>query len=102
MYIARLLRAVGATDVQVRSSVMMEAVFLGMVGAAMGVLAGSILSGVAVQATAGDDSRTLSVVYPVVQAAAYAAAAVLLAALAAVVPARSAGRVPVVQALRSE
>jgi putative ABC transport system permease protein len=94
-----VLRAAGLTRRQVWRMVVVEATILGLVGAVVGAVAGLVVSGVLVLAGAG----TLAAFDPGWLTLGLAVAgAVALAALAAVYPARIAGRIEIVRAVSFE
>jgi putative ABC transport system permease protein len=95
-----MLRAVGATRKQIRSMITLEAVLLALIGTTFGILSGLYLGVVFVDAT----NQMLSVVYqfPVSGILAGLIIGVVFGILAAIIPARQAARLNVVQALRYE
>lgn len=95
-----LMRAVGATQRQVRGVVRRESVLMSLLGAVtglgLGMLAGTALS------RALDDQGVTHVAVPAGTLAAYLVAAALVGVLAAIGPARRASRVDVLQAITVE
>ena len=95
-----MLRAVGATRQQIRRMIVAEALLLAAVGTAFGILAGMYLGYVIVDA--------LGTMFPVTYAFPLGgiiggiAIGLIFGALAAVIPARQAARLQVVEALRYE
>jgi putative ABC transport system permease protein len=89
-----LLRAVGADSAQIRRSLFVEALTIGSIGSALGVLLGV---GVAALVAAGIGEE---LTVPVVQVSVVAAIGVVIAVLSVVVPARRATRVSPLEALR--
>jgi putative ABC transport system permease protein len=98
-----LLRAVGATQVQVLRTVLAEAFLMGAIGTALGLLIGLPLEWyvlrVLMVAEAGFE---FPVVYPWLPASFIAALAMGLAALAGVIPAIQAGRLRIAEAIAYE
>lgn len=97
-----LLRAMGATQQQTQAMVVVEALFLGLVGTSLGVLAGVLFAGSFVQGAAEFIGVTIKTVYPVRDALTSAVLAVVLSVVAAFIPAWRAGRTPVMTGLRAE
>jgi putative ABC transport system permease protein len=96
-----MLRAVGATRGQVRTIVVTEAVILAAIGTAFGILAGLYLGYMGVEAlhAAG---FPLEYAFPASGLLLAAAAGLIFGVLAAIIPARQAARLEIVQALRYE
>jgi putative ABC transport system permease protein len=92
-----LLRAVGMTRRQVRATIRGEAVVIALFGVAGGLGLGTFFGWAVVQALADQGIDTLTV--PFLQLAVITAIAATAGALAAVLPARRAARVPVLDAL---
>lgn len=96
-----MLRAVGATRKQVRTIILAEALILASLGTAFGLLSGLYLAYLAVQGLAAFG-------YPLVYTVSFSGTilaisiGLLFGALAAVIPARQAARMNVVEALRYE
>jgi putative ABC transport system permease protein len=95
------LRAVGATRSQVRALILAEALILAAIGTAFGLLAGLYLGKMAVSAFAALGYPT-EYVFPAGGVLFGIAIGLLFGALAAIVPARQAARMNVVEALRYE
>ena len=89
-----LLRAVGLTRPQLRSSVRVEAVLIAVYGGVLGIVVGTLL-GVALTEALDVDALTV----PVVQLAVYVVLAALIGVVAAVLPARRAARLAVLDAI---
>ncbi len=97
-----VLRAIGATQAQVRRMVLAEALLLGAVGAALGIVAG-LAMGYSLTALIGAVmSSTFTYSFPWEGVLAALVLALLLAALASVLPARQAARLQIVRALQYE
>ena len=96
-----MLRAIGATRSQIRTVIVAEAILLAAIGTAFGLLSGLYLAYITVQAMA-------STGYPIVYAfpgtgiLITIAAGLLFGVLAAIIPARQAAGMNVVEALRYE
>jgi putative ABC transport system permease protein len=95
-----MLRAVGATRKQVRRMVMAEALLLAAVGTSFGVASGMYLGYVIVQALA--TMFSVKYMFPLGGILGGIAIGLIFGALAAVIPARQAARLQVVEALRYE
>jgi putative ABC transport system permease protein len=95
-----MIRAVGGTRKQVRRMVVAEALLLAAVGTAFGILSGMYLGYVIVKAMGVLFPMTFS--FPLAGVLAGIAIGLLFGALAAVIPARQAARLQVVEALRYE
>jgi putative ABC transport system permease protein len=95
-----VLRAVGMHRRQVRAMFRWEALFIAVLGAAIGLVVG-VGAGWAL-ARAAQDSDTLVVSVPWVRLAASAVAAAVLAVVAAVLPARRAARLDVLAAIAAD
>lgn len=96
-----MLRAVGATRGQVRTVVLSEAVILAALGTTFGILAGLYLGYMSVEAmkVAG---YPMEFVFPTTGVVIAIVAGLLFGVLAAIIPARQASRLEIVQALRYE
>ncbi|MBJ7594399.1 MAG: FtsX-like permease family protein [Candidatus Dormibacteraeota bacterium] len=95
-----LLRALGLTRRQTRSMVRWEAVIIALLGAVLGLVIGAGMGTAVVRALASQGLSKLSV--PAVQLVAYVVAAFLIGVLAAVLPARRAARLNVLDAIATE
>jgi putative ABC transport system permease protein len=95
-----MIRAVGGTRKQVRRMVVAEALLLAAVGTAFGILSGMYLGYVIVKAMAALFPMSYS--FPLAGVLAGIAIGLLFGALAAVIPARQAAKLQVVEALRYE
>jgi len=95
-----LLRAVGLSRAQLRRMVRLEAVIIAVLGAALGVAMGLVF-GIALQRAISDQGiDVLSI--PWLQLVVYVVVAALAGVLAAVLPARRAARLDVLQAISTE
>ncbi len=95
-----MLRAVGATRKQIRTMVLAEALLLAAIGTAFGILGGLYLGYTFVSAMAS--IFPLGYAFPLTGVLAAIAVGLLFGALAAIIPARQAARMNVVEALRYE
>ena len=95
-----MIRAVGATRKQVHRMVVAEALLLACVGTAFGILSGIYLGYVIVRALGSLFPMQYS--FPLAGVLAGIAIGLLFGALAAIIPARQAARLQVVEALRYE
>ena len=95
-----MIRAVGATRKQVHRMVVAEALLLACVGTAFGILSGMYLGYVIVKALGSLFPMQYS--FPLAGVLAGIAIGLLFGALAAIIPARQAARLQVVEALRYE
>jgi putative ABC transport system permease protein len=95
-----LLRAVGMSRRQVRSMIRSESVIIAVLGAVLGVAVG-VLFGVAMQRALAD-SGVSKLSIPPVQLLTYVVLAALAGVLAAILPARRAARLNVLQAISYE
>ena len=96
-----MLRAIGATQRQVRRIVITEALLLAAIGTAFGLLAGLYLGYVMILGL-GSVGYPVAYVFPSGGLVAATAIGLLLGVLAALVPARQAARMNIVRALRYE
>jgi len=100
------LRAVGMTRRQMRRMIRHESVITALIGATMGIVLGIGLAALVIRrlsdysVSTGGDGMHLAV--PVVSLAVFALAAVVAGVVAAVLPARRAGRLNVLEALQYE
>lgn len=95
-----MLRAVGATRTQIRSLVVAEALLLAAIGTALGILGGLYLGYVFVAAI--EIMFPMGYYFPLAGILAAIAIGLLFGALAAIIPARQAAGMNVVEALRYE
>jgi putative ABC transport system permease protein len=95
-----LLRALGLTRRQTRSMVRWEAVIIALLGALLGLVIGTGMGTAVVRALASQGLSKLSV--PAVQLLVYVLAAFVIGVLAAVLPARRAARLNILDAIASE
>jgi putative ABC transport system permease protein len=95
-----LLRAVGMVRRQVRRMVRWEAVVVAVFGAVLGVVLGSFLGWAVRLALADDGLEVFS--FPASQLAIYVALAAVAGVLAAILPARSASRIKILNAIAYE
>lgn len=95
-----LLRAVGMVRRQVRRMVRWEAVVVAVFGAVLGVLLGSVLGWAVRLALADDGLEVFS--FPSVQLSVYVALAGVAGVIAAILPARSASRIKILNAIAYE
>ncbi|MCB1017452.1 MAG: FtsX-like permease family protein [Acidimicrobiales bacterium] len=94
-----LLRAVGMTRGQVRSSVRWESVIIALLGTALGLAIGAGFAWALVRTLADQGFQVLAV--PVAELALITALAAAAGVAVALLPARAAARVPVLEALRT-
>ena len=95
-----LLRAVGATRHQVRVVVRRESLLMALLGASTGIALGTV-SGLALSRALADEGIT-TVAVPVWTLAGYLVVAAVVGVLAAIGPARRAGRVDILEAITAE
>jgi len=95
-----LLRALGLTRRQTRSMVRWEAVIIALLGALLGLVIGTGMGAAVVRALADQGLSKLSV--PASQLLAYVVAAFFIGVVAAVLPARRAARLNILDAIASE
>lgn len=95
-----LLRALGLTRRQTRSMVRWEAVIIALLGALLGLVIGTGMGAAVVRALADQGLSKLAV--PASQLVAYVVAAFFIGVLAAVLPARRAARLNILDAIASE
>jgi putative ABC transport system permease protein len=96
-----MLRAVGATRAQVRTVVLAEALILAAIGTAFGLLSGLYLGYMATRAFEAL-GFPMAYVFPASGVIVALAVGLLFGAFAAIIPARQAARLEIVQALRYE
>jgi putative ABC transport system permease protein len=97
-----MLRAIGATRGQVWKTIIAEALLLSAMGTAFGILAGLYLSYLFVQGFSAAGFMKIAYTFPVAGVLAAIAAGLLFGVLAALLPARQASRMEIIQALRYE
>ena len=95
-----MLRAVGSTQLQVQRMVLAEALILAAIGVFFGLLAGLYLGYVLVNALGG--FFPMGYAFPLAGIAAAIVIGLLFGALAAIIPARQAARLEIVEALHYE
>ncbi len=95
-----LLRAIGLSRFQLRRMIRLEAVIIAVLGAVLGVAMGLVF-GIVLMSSLKDDGLEVLVV-PAGQLVAYIGVAALVGVLAAVLPARRASRLDVLQAISTE
>jgi putative ABC transport system permease protein len=96
-----MLRAVGATRRQVRTIIVAEATILAAIGTVFGVLSGLYIGYLGVEAVRAA-GFPMEYVFPIGGVLLAIAAGILFGILAAIIPARQAARLEIVQALRYE
>jgi putative ABC transport system permease protein len=96
-----MLRAIGATRGQVRTVILAEALILSGIGTVFGIVTGMYLGYLAVQAIGAAGFPT-EYVFPLSGILLGIAAGIVFGLLAAIIPARQATRLQVVEALRYE
>jgi putative ABC transport system permease protein len=96
-----MLRAVGATRRQVRTVIVTEALILSAIGTAFGLLSGLYLAYMAAE-TMSAVGFPMEFAFPAAGLLVVIGAGILFGALAAIIPARQAARLEIVQALRYE
>ncbi len=97
-----MLRAIGATRSQVWKTIVAEALLLSAMGTAFGILAGLYLSYVFVSGLAAGGFMKMPYTFPLAGVLAAIAAGLLFGVGAALMPARQASRLEIIQALRYE
>jgi putative ABC transport system permease protein len=95
-----LLRAIGVSRRQLRQMIRLEAIVIAVLGALLGVVMG-VVFGVAVMQPLASEGLDV-VVVPGLQLVLYVVGAALVGVLAAVLPARRAARLDVLQAIATE
>ncbi len=95
-----MLRAVGATQKQVRTMVVAEALLLALIGTTFGILAGLYLGYVFVNTL--NAIIPMKYVFPVAGVIAAILTGLLFGIIAALIPAKQAAKMDVVKALRYE
>ena len=99
---ANVVRAIGALRSQVRKMIIAEALLLAGIGTAFGLLAGLYLGYVFVQGLSASGMFKMEYSFPFVALIAATAAGLIFGVLAAIIPARQASRMGIIQALRYE
>ena len=94
-----MLRAVGMTRIQTRMMIRYESIVTALMGAALGIAVGTFLGALIVHALS---SQGLVFSYPVLTIFYFVVAAIFVGVLAAIVPARRAARLNVLEALQYE
>jgi putative ABC transport system permease protein len=94
-----LLRAVGMTRAQVRATVRWESVIISLLGTTLGLVIGTSFGWVMVKALEGEGLNTFTV--PTTQLAVVVAIAAVAGVVAAVLPARRAAKLDVLEAISS-
>jgi putative ABC transport system permease protein len=94
-----MLRAVGMTRTQTRMMIRYESIVTALMGAALGLAVGTFLGALVIHALAGEG---LVFSYPVMTIIYFVLAAIIVGILAAIVPARRAARLNVLEALQYE
>ncbi len=97
-----MLRAIGALRRQVRRMVIAEALLLAAIGTAFGLIAGLYLGYVFVQGLSASGIFKMEYSFPLAALVAATVVGLVFGALAALVPARQAARMGIIQALRYE
>jgi putative ABC transport system permease protein len=94
-----MLRAVGMTRSQTRMMIRYESIVTALMGAALGLAVGTFLGALVIHALSGEG---LVFSYPVMTIIYFVLAAIVVGILAAIVPARRAARLNVLEALQYE
>ena len=94
-----MLRAVGMTRRQVRRMIRHESIVTALLGAALGIVIGVFLAALVTQAL-GDEGFSFAL--PIGSLVVFVLAAILVGVLAAIMPARRAARLDILEALRYE
>jgi putative ABC transport system permease protein len=94
-----MLRAVGMTRRQVRTMIRYESIATALMGAALGIAVGTFLAALVIHALSG---QGIAFSFPFLQIVYFVIAAIIVGILAAVLPARRAARLNVLQALQYE
>jgi putative ABC transport system permease protein len=97
-----MLRAIGATRNQVWKTIVAEALLLSALGTAFGILAGLYLSYVFVQGMAAAGFMKMAYTLPLAGVLSAIAAGLIFGVVAAILPARQASKMEIIQALRYE
>jgi putative ABC transport system permease protein len=94
-----MLRAVGMTKRQVRMMIRYESIVTSLMGAALGIVVGTFLAALVTHALSSDG---IVFAFPLLQVVYFVLAAILVGILAAVLPARRAAGLNVLEALQYE
>jgi putative ABC transport system permease protein len=94
-----MLRAVGMTRTQTRMMIRYESIVTALMGAALGIAVGTFLAALIIHALS---SQGLVFSFPVLTIVYFVIAAIVVGVLAAIVPARRAARLNVLEALQYE
>jgi putative ABC transport system permease protein len=94
-----MLRAVGMTRTQIRMMIRYESIVTALMGAALGIVVGTFLAALVTHALSSDG---IVFAFPVLQVVYFVLAAIVVGVLAAVLPARRAAGLNVLQALQYE
>jgi len=97
-----MLRAIGATRGQVWKTIVAEALLLAALGTGLGILAGLYLSYVFVQGIGATGIFKMAYTFPLAGVLAATAAGLIFGVLAALLPARQASGMQIIEALRYE
>ena len=97
-----MLRAIGATRGQVWKTIVAEALLLSAMGTAFGILAGLYLSYVFVEGLSAGGYMKMAYTFPLAGVLAAIAAGLIFGVLAALMPARQASSMRIIEALRYE
>jgi len=97
-----MLRAIGAARGQIRRMIIAEALLLAAIGTALGLLSGLYLSYVLVQGLSASGIFKMDYSFPLTGVIAATAAGLIFGILAALIPARQAAHMEIIQALRYE
>jgi putative ABC transport system permease protein len=94
-----MLRAVGMTRTQTRMMIRYESIVTSLMGAALGIAVGTFLAALVVHALS---NQGISWAFPTLTIIYFVLAAIIVGILAAIVPARRAARLNVLEALQYE
>ena len=94
-----MLRAVGMTRTQTRMMIRYESIVTSLMGAALGIVVGTFLGALVIRALS---SSGLVFEFPFLQIVYFVLAAIVVGILAAILPARRAARLNVLEALQYE
>lgn len=96
-----LLRAVGMTRRQLRSTIRVESVLVAVIGTVLGMVVG-VVFGAAVMSSLRGTSNNLVVTIPIVSLVIIGVVGLLVGVIASLLPARRAGRLAILDAIASE